>query len=97
VTGGGAWQHIEINAICGVPSSFCGGLFSSSKSTTQGGWTVGGGVETMFWSHWLARVEYRYSDYGNTGLVFPPAPAVGWNANVNFKTNTVLGGLAYKF
>jgi outer membrane immunogenic protein len=78
-------------------NSFCGIVIGNSISTTRGGWTIGGGVETMFWGHWLARIEYRYADFGDIGFTFPRAPAIGFTANVSLKTNTLLGGLAYKF
>ena len=37
---------------------------SVSASTTKTGWTLGGGVEWMFWDHWSAKAEYLYIDTG---------------------------------
>ena len=67
------------------------------------GWTLGGGLETAFWGHWLVRGEYRYSDFGaapftiarsSTVPVFNPSVD---NFNVTLRTHTVTFGLAYKF
>ena len=40
-------------------------LVTSRISSVKTGWTIGGGVEAVVWQNWLARVEYRYSDYGS--------------------------------
>lgn len=36
----------------------------SSDSATRTGWSIGAGVETRLGGDWLARAEYRYTDYG---------------------------------
>ena len=38
---------------------------SGSLSTTQVGWTAGGGVEWMFMPSWSLKVEYLYYDLGH--------------------------------
>ena len=38
---------------------------SGSLSTTQVGWTAGGGVEWMFMPNWSLKVEYLYYDLGH--------------------------------
>jgi outer membrane immunogenic protein len=99
-TGGAAWQEIKTSASCsgvGGNSSYCVGAFSDSTSTTKSGWTVGGGVEAAFAPHWLARIEYRYADFGDVSNTFPKAPNFGFHANISVKTNTALAGVAYKF
>jgi outer membrane immunogenic protein len=35
-----------------------------AQSTIRPGLTVGGGGEMRLWSNWIARAEYRYSDFG---------------------------------
>jgi outer membrane immunogenic protein len=35
-----------------------------SKSLIKPGFTIGGGGEAKLWGNWVARVEYRYSDFG---------------------------------
>jgi outer membrane immunogenic protein len=36
-----------------------------SFSTTRAGWTVGVGAEHAFTPNWIARAEYRYTDFGS--------------------------------
>jgi outer membrane immunogenic protein len=98
-TGGVAWQKIETNSTCtGTADSFCGpGTFTGSSSTTKTGWTAGGGVETLLLNNWIGRVEYRYADFGHVTNRLPPAPEVGFHANVDVKTHIALVGVAYKF
>src|SRR5204863_1359671 len=68
-TGGPAWLRVTSTSICGTsvisssgPSLFGPGTIA--HSTTKLGATVGGGVEVRAWSRWVARAEYRYSDFG---------------------------------
>jgi outer membrane immunogenic protein len=97
-TGGVAWQEIKTRSSCGAGGGFCGAVtVSGTTSDFKAGWTVGGGVETALPNHWLARVEYRYADFGRVTNTLPPAPLVGFNSNVSVKTNTALFGLAYKY
>jgi outer membrane immunogenic protein len=99
-TGGAAWQQISISASCNgtnINNSFCGIVLADSSSTVRTGWTIGGGVEVMLSSNWVARAEYRYADFGSIGFTFPPAPSTGFTSNVSLKTNTALLGFGYKF
>jgi outer membrane immunogenic protein len=97
-TGGVAWQEIKTTSTCAVGSAgYCAVPVTGSTSTDKAGWTIGGGVETALTNHWLARIEYRYADFGNVTNVLPPAPHSGMISNVSVKTNTALLGLAYKW
>ena len=40
-------------------------VLSEDFSSTEVGWTAGGGAEWMFNPSWTTRIEYRYTDYGN--------------------------------
>lgn len=63
---------------------------------THLGWTVGAGVEHAFTDRWIARVEYRYSDFGKKDIsvpLFGPDTV----ANTDLKTHDVRVGLSYKF
>ena len=64
------------------------------------GWTVGGGVERKLWGNWLARIDYRYADFGTFNQHFFTAGAFGddqFDAHVKVKTHTATVGIAYKF
>jgi outer membrane immunogenic protein len=99
-TGGVALQQIKTTASCdgSVPSA-CGGPLTESSSTTKAGWTIGAGVETAFARNWLARAEYRYSDFGHVANNLPLAAGVGqsFTGDIRVRTNIALLGLAYKF
>jgi outer membrane immunogenic protein len=81
------------------------GSASFDKSKTRVGWTVGAGVEYAlpFFSHWLIRAEYRYTDLGSINLSFPGATLGSvvvispYNAKADFRTHAVIFGVNYKF
>jgi outer membrane immunogenic protein len=97
-TGGAAWLHVESTSSCSALG--CGAPAVITNATSKTGWTVGGGLEAMLWSNWVARAEYRYADFGTitstntrTGVNGPEIVAYG----VAVRTHTALFGLAYKF
>ena len=105
-TAGASWIHMEASAFCGsaAPIGWCRGPAGpgsnvgtvSTASTTKTGWTAGGGIEAMLWSNWLARIEYRYSDYGTFGYtLFSGLDAIA--AETKLHTHTALVGVAYRF
>ena len=100
-TGGVAFQHIEVIATCPGDAAVCNPATtqSASNSSDRVGWTIGGGLETKLSQNWLARVEYRYSDFGSYSFTALPwnANSFGANATLSTKTNMVTVGLAYKF
>ncbi len=101
-TGGAAFRDYSYTAICaGRGPSFCSQPESQTFSGTRTGWTVGGGVEGMITPHLIARIEYRYSDFGSQNLNYfgTPNGASGdyFGARTHLTASTVMGGLAYKF
>jgi opacity protein-like surface antigen len=100
VKGGGAWANTKYN-IDGQTSFYT--LGTGSTTITQGGWTIGGGLEYAIDQSWSARFEYDYLGFGSTGVSFPtvavvgapPAPlTVSQNINVfEFGVNYKLGVL----
>jgi outer membrane immunogenic protein len=63
-------------------------------STTNAGWTIGGGIEFAIAGHWTAKAEYLYVDLGN----FNCGIACGAGTqNVSFTANLLRGGLNYRF
>jgi outer membrane immunogenic protein len=62
----------------------------ASDSSTQVGWTLGGGVEAAITNTVTARVEYRYTDLGED--TYSTAPG-----KVGFSSSQVLFGVGMKF
>ncbi|RRH88812.1 porin family protein [Mesorhizobium tamadayense] len=90
-TAGVAAAKYELTGITGTPS---GDILLHDE--THVGWTVGAGVEHAFTDKWIARVEYRYSDFGNKEL----SAGVGLGTvatDVDLKTHDIRAGLSYKF
>jgi outer membrane immunogenic protein len=83
-TGGGAFGNLQ--AAAGVLP------FSSS---TQTGWTAGGGVEFAFTPNLTAKVEYLYVDLGSQACPF--ASCAGTATSVSLTENVVRAGINYKF
>jgi outer membrane immunogenic protein len=88
-TGGGAFGNLQAAA---------GGLpFSSS---TQTGWTAGGGVEFAFMPNLTAKVEYLYVSLGNQSCGAAncySVSGVGPATTVSLTENIVRAGINYKF
>lgn len=72
------------------------GTFSYSETLT--GWTIGAGVEHAFTDNWVARLDYRYSDYGDDSFTFI-APGSGdlHRFKLDAVTHEVKAGISYKF
>ena len=76
VTAGVAVAHLQaVSAVrpcppersnCGAGNYFGGTLGPDviTHSATKLGWTAGVGVDMWFWSNWVARVQYRFADFG---------------------------------
>jgi outer membrane immunogenic protein len=110
-TGGAAWLRTDITSNCGATSCFPGAVTPATitNSSTWAGWTIGGGIETMFGPNWMLRAEYRYADYGTKSFVDvrpcspTPSPTCGTQTslnvayNVSLKSQLVTFGVAYKF
>jgi outer membrane immunogenic protein len=105
VTGGATWLDKEVTAACFAPSFAAGGWcvlppHAESVSKTLFGWTIGGGLDWMFLPAWVARAEYRYSDYTGDALgarFFAGTPIDTFDAIVEQKTHTAYLGLSYLF
>jgi len=79
-----------------------------TNDTTRLGWTLGGGIEAMLGSNWIARAEYRYASFGTirntdnrsttpvgTTIFGPGVSTVAYD--LRLATQTVTFGLSYKF
>ena len=75
-----------------------GGAGPFSYSETLTGWTIGAGVEHAFTDNWVARLDYRYSDYGDDSFTFlPPGGGPLHRFDLDAVTHEVKAGIAYKF
>ena len=109
-TGGGAWQHQEATFSCSSAITCSGAVgnnapFSFTTATNRPGATVGGGIETKLAPNWVARAEYRYTDYKSfsaTGTELLPLapPAVVTNTptySIHLHNSLFALGLAFEF
>jgi outer membrane immunogenic protein len=110
-TGGPAWIRVESTSTCSAtPVGHCAPIVGFgpgiiTDTNNKLGWTVGGGFEVALWQNFLARGEYRYSDYGtihNTDVrTCPPGACAAITETVHYdlrlRTHTATLGIAYKF
>ncbi|HEY0568571.1 MAG TPA: outer membrane protein [Xanthobacteraceae bacterium] len=95
--GGASWINVESNTTCSIAGGYCLAARNQTNDTTRAGWTVGAGLETMLMGNWLARVEYRYADYGKIDNTFFAGTADTITVSEDLRTHTAKVGLAYKF
>jgi outer membrane immunogenic protein len=63
VTGGYAYGNVKTTITEGGVTAF-------SNNRTQGGWTVGSGVEAALGGNWTGKIEYLYLNLGNKSDAF---------------------------
>jgi len=109
-TGGASWLHVKSTSVCSTNLNADGacavGGFPAfapsviSHSDTKVGATVGGGIEALLWSNWIARAEYRFADYGTVSNRDVRNSVLGTQTvtyDVKLQTHTATFGVAYKF
>ncbi|MFZ5692541.1 MAG: outer membrane beta-barrel protein [Pseudomonadota bacterium] len=102
LTGGAAWQRIKAQTTCDATlSPVCStNSLIDTKSDTLTGWTLGAGVESALTGGWTARIEYRYSQYGDFNHLFFPLPGCLCEGNldtsISLSTHTFIAGIAYR-
>jgi outer membrane immunogenic protein len=90
IAGGVAVGDYKNTLFAGTNSTFNG-----SYSNTQTGWTVGAGLEYAVTDNIIARIEYRYTDYGSESDTAATQPLSIHTTDL--KTNDVRIGVSYKF
>lgn len=74
---------------------------TASVASVKTGWTAGIGIEHAISTNWSAKVEYLYTDFGKLSVSSPLTAGAGTDGGVvqdiALKTNTVRGGLNYRF
>ena len=89
VTGGAAFGEVEI-----TKAAAPGVVPFAVYTDTLTGWTVGAGVEHMFAPNWTGRLEYRYTDLGETSFQSALANSQDY---ATIKFHAVRAGISYKF
>jgi len=87
-TGGFAWTYDRQTL-----TQLAGGA-SESPFLWRLGWAAGVGVEAPVAPHWTARLEYLFTDYGNSGTAFF---AGAQRFNADFSLQEIRAGVNYQF
>jgi outer membrane immunogenic protein len=106
---GGANSSASIfQAVVGAKDPQVPAASAGSASGSRVGWTVGGGVEWLFWPQWSAKVEYLYYDLGSATYQLGPLLVLSQTsgkisgstfptATTRFAGNVVRAGVNYHF
>lgn len=103
-TWSGTVATAPISGVTGDPAWYRWASLAGSKSNTEVGWTLGGGVEYAITNNWTVKGEYLYYDLGGNSYVVNGnwywTSTTGWVAPIVKKDNA--GSLArigvnYKF
>jgi outer membrane immunogenic protein len=90
-TNGGSWMAYATGGVAfgGISASTLG----ASGDDTKVGWTAGAGVENKFAGPWSAKLEYLYTDFGQTDAYNNGTPVV----NDYLRAHVVRAGVNYQF
>jgi outer membrane immunogenic protein len=74
VTAGVAWANVKATSVCSddpipnvlncAPGRYFSETLFLEHTATRLGWTAGMGVDMLLGSNWVARAQYRFSDFG---------------------------------
>ncbi|KQY97928.1 hypothetical protein ASD45_18215 [Pseudolabrys sp. Root1462] len=92
-TGGYAYARLETTAT----ASAGGASASLSQNDNRNGWTVGGGIEVALTSHWSAKAEYLYMNFGSHTTTWPVPGLPSLTDNTKLDMNVVRAGVNYRF
>jgi len=104
-TGGYAYGSVKTK----IAASFLGSPANGEITSTKGGWTVGGGIETPFTflvsvlgNNWTSKTEYLYVDLGTSSGAFvipgiAPNPAITATNSTQVHEHIFRTGLNYHF
>jgi high affinity Mn2+ porin len=87
-TGGFAWTYDQLTLTQLVTGT------TDMPFLWRFGWAAGGGIEVPVAPHWTASLEYRWTDYPHSNVLFA---SNGQSFNSNFSLQEVLAGLNYRF
>lgn len=93
VTGGLAAARLRTSTLLYVSSSI---QYSAADTSTQTGWTVGGGLEWKLDRRWSAKTEYLYYDLGNRTVTAPTnLPGFSYVSTLETRGHILRAGLNY--
>ncbi len=87
-TGGFAWTYDQLTLTQPAAGTI------DTPFLWRFGWAVGAGIEAPVAPQWTARLEYLFTDYGNSGILFANA---GQRFNSGFSLQELRAGLNYQF
>jgi high affinity Mn2+ porin len=93
-TGGLAWsydQYTRTQLASGLVGAASGTI--ESKLAERVGWTAGAGIEAPIAPGWTAKLEYLYTQFGDTGVSFPLG---GQRFNSDLSMHEVRWGVNYR-
>jgi outer membrane immunogenic protein len=89
-TGGVAWIHDSYG--------ISGDTFDFTAGDTRTGWTLGAGIEYVFWGNWSADLRYQHYDFGSKNLTFTDSfSGTTTVANTKQSVDAFTLGLNYHF
>jgi outer membrane immunogenic protein len=89
----GAWLPYVTGGLAYGQVKAWDNFFPANGSDYRAGWTVGGGIETLFAPNWSFKVEYLYVDLGSQ-VMFNIVPGVP--ESVSVRTNIIRVGINYQ-
>lgn len=97
-TGGVAFQSLAAVVQCTqAPAVWCVTGRRQENGDLLMGYTVGGGIDWRLTKNWIARAEYRFSDYRTLNTVFFSGTGDEVWTSLKLRTQVATIGLAYKF
>ncbi len=100
VTGGFAYGSLKTSGLLsGFTANGAAVSAAFSNSDTNGGWTVGAGIEARLFGNWTGKIEYLYMDLGDfdNTVAFAATPTIGAHISSHVTDNIIRAGLNYKF
>jgi len=89
LTGGVAWSQFKLQD-CYIQTC-------QSKNVTLTGWTAGVGVEMKLTSRLHARLQYRYTNYGDKTTQLENSPSFKLDARLDYDSSMLSAGISYQF
>jgi high affinity Mn2+ porin len=87
LTGGYAWTYDQLTLMNTATGN------TDTPNLWRSGWAAGAGVEVPVAPHWTAFLEYLYTDYGNSSVLFATN---GQRFSSDFSLSEVRAGLNYQ-